>query len=281
MLAPALVIAQDEQADASAQPVAAEPSAAAEPPAAAEPAPAAEAPAAEPQPATEAPAEPPKAEPEPQAAPAQEPAPEPTAQEQKADKEQKPDKAPDQAPAADPKAEQAPVESAPEAAPAEPERTLVIDSQPEELDLVVGDTAKLSAWLCPPGDMPFGPDEKPATADGCSPAIDVRWSVKDEGVASFEAPDANHVRLAAVAVIAATKVVATLDEQTAKAELTISAAPSPAANDAVTRSEHSDRGASADDVLEPDGRRTDDMDVDGATTGRGLVEATPHEAPGG
>ncbi len=265
LLTPALVIAQDAEADASAQPVAAEPSPAPEPEVAAEePAPAAEVQASEPAPA---PADPPNVQPEPQAAPAQEAAPEPTTQEPapepraqgpKSDKEQKPDTAPDREPGAEPTAEQAPVEPAPDVAPAEPERKLVIDSQPRKLDLVVGDVAKLSAWLCTTSGDGAGPgsDQEPGQSDACSPATDVRWSVRDEGVASFEAPDANDVRLAAVAVIGATEVVATLDKLTAKAELTISAARSAAANDAVAQREQG-----------------------GATAGKSVFDATPHEAP--
>ena len=125
----------------------------------------------------------PKAEPEPQAAPAQEPAPEPKAEPSPRPRSPRPTRSrsptsptrsrpPSPRPSRpEPKAE----EPAPEVAPAEPERRLVIDSEPRKLDLLVGDTARLSAWLCPVGEAPFGPDEAPATADdACAPATGCR-----------------------------------------------------------------------------------------------------------
>jgi uncharacterized repeat protein (TIGR01451 family) len=225
LLTPALVIAQD--AEASAQPVAAaQPSGAAEESApAAEPAPAQE-------PAPEPKAEEPKAE-EPEAAPAHEPEPEPKAEEPKQEpraedpkdeKEQKPDK-PDQEQAAGPAPEAAPAE----AAPAEPERRLVVDSEPRKLDLLVGDMAKLSAWLCPLGDAPFGPDTAPATADdACTPAQDAAWSVDPIGVATLGKDEAAKVRLSADAPIADAKVIAELGDRKDSVSLSIAAAPAPA-----------------------------------------------------
>jgi len=224
LLAPALVIAQD--ADASVQPAAAEPSTAPEPEVAAEPAPAAEAPTPQ-EPAPEpVPAEQPKAEPE--ATPAQEPAPEPKAQEPaqepkvqepEADKEPKADKAPDQASATEP---------ALEVAPAEPELKLVIDSEPRKLDLVVGEMAKLSAWLCPPGDAPFGPDEEPATADdACAPAQDAAWSVDPASAASLGKDEAAKVRLTADAPVDEAKVIAELGDAKDIAKLSVAAPQEP------------------------------------------------------
>jgi uncharacterized repeat protein (TIGR01451 family) len=188
-----------------------------------------QAPTAEPDPANEAPAEEPAPDVEPQAAPAQEPAPEPQAQEvraeePKAGREQKADRS-DQEPT-EPKAEQAPVEPAPEVAPVEPERMLVIDSQPRKLDLVVADTAKLSAWLCPVGDAPFGPDKEPATADdACAPAEDAVWSVDPAGVASFSKDEAAKVRLTADAPVDEATIIAKLGDSKANAGFSITAAP--------------------------------------------------------
>ena len=172
------------------------------------------------------------------AAPAAEPAPapEPAPQAQpdkgpKADKEQKPDKAPaeqapaEQAPAA---AQEAPAEPAPEVAPAEPELKLFIYSEPKKLDLTVGDTAKLSAWLCPPGDSHFGIDEEPATADDtCAPAKDAAWSVDPANVASLGKDEGVKVRLSADNAIDDAKVIAELGDQKDTAKLSIAAAPAP------------------------------------------------------
>src|SRR3990172_4388962 len=64
-------------------------------------------------------------------------------------------------------------EAAPEAAP-EPQPGLFIASDPRKLRLIVGETARLAAFVCPlpaPDLSPFGPDDEPATADDtCMPA---------------------------------------------------------------------------------------------------------------
>ena len=164
-------------------------------------------PAAEPAPA---------ADPAPQAEPDKEP---------KADKEPKPDKAPaEEAPAAAQEAR----EPAPEAAPAEPQLKLFIYSEPKKLELTVGETAKLSAWLCPPGDGHFGTDEEPATADDtCAPAKDAAWSVEPASVASLGKDEGAKVRLTADSPVDDAKVIAELGDLKDNAKLSIKAAPAP------------------------------------------------------
>ncbi len=188
------------------------------------PSPAAEASAqlqAEQPPAEQPPAEQPAAEPAPAADPAPQAEPD---KEPKADKEPKPDKAPaEEAPAA--AQEPAPVQ---EAAPAEPELKLFIYSEPKKLDLTVGDTAKLSAWLCPPGDGHFGADEEPATADDtCAPAQDAAWSVEPASAAALGKDEGVKVRLSADSAVDDAKVIVELGDLKDNAKLSIKAAPAP------------------------------------------------------
>ena len=167
------------------------------------------------------PAEQPAAEPAPAADPAPQAEPD---KEPKADKEPKPDKAPaEEAPAA--AQEPAPAQ---EAAPAEPELKLFIYSEPKKLDLTVGDTAKLSAWLCPPGDGHFGADEEPATADDtCAPAKDAAWSVEPASAAALGKDEGVKVRLSADSAVDDAKVIAELGDLKDNAKLSIKAAPAP------------------------------------------------------
>ena len=262
VLSPALIIAQDAEADAAASPASTEASPAVEEPMAAEPVSAAEpepAPADDPKAggprpdeaaspakaeepkepqADSQPAPPVKAE-EPQAAPdpappakAEEPqageaAPQAQADQDPKAKEPKEPKAKD--PIGEGKAEAGPAE----VAPVEPERKLFISSEPKTLDLTIGESARLSAWLCSVGEVAFGSDDEPGTADdSCVPAKDAAWSVEPVSAASFGKDETAKTRLTAEAATGdAARVIAELGDYTDSTKLTIAAAPEPKAVD--------------------------------------------------
>ncbi|CAN5787768.1 hypothetical protein BH23CHL8_BH23CHL8_24580 [soil metagenome] len=123
--------------------------------------------------------------PEPEPDPTPRPEPDPTPK-------PKPDPDPTPAPQAEPEPE-------PTATPVP--RELFIDSDPRKLELIVGDTAKLDAYLCRPtddGSSPFGEDKDPGTNDDtCQRADDVTWRLKDPEVGSLWLNDNDRQRLTA------------------------------------------------------------------------------------
>jgi hypothetical protein len=138
---------------------------------------------------------------------------------------------PDRSPDLDPPRATDPTEE-PTPAPT-PERALYIRSQPTNLNLVVGETATVKAFVCtvPGGEgSPYGRDKDPNTDDDdCHRAGEAEWTIRDDDVASLSADDGAKVTLTAEDRTdgEGTKVVAKLGDLVDRTDLVIDSAPEP------------------------------------------------------